>query len=281
MLSIELMGGLGNQLFQIFTIISYSLDNNIEYKIIEFKKDKVSPLDNKSLRNTYWTNLFNNIYSNTIQKLSGNIYIYNEPPFKYTPLPIIKDKTNNYMFVGYFQSYKYFNHNLDQILQQINMEDKLNILNNKTNYDFNNIVSLHFRIGDYIMNQEFHPILIINYYINCINQLIIDTKRDDWTVLYFYEESNKNIIDNHILTLQSKFNKLKFIGIDHKLEDWEQMLTMSLCQHNIIANSTFSWWGAYLNKNNNKVYYPDIWFGKGANIDVSNMILDTWVEINN
>ena len=53
MLIIKLMGGLGNQLFQIFSLISYTIDNNIDYKILEFKDDKLSPLDNKSLRNTY------------------------------------------------------------------------------------------------------------------------------------------------------------------------------------------------------------------------------------
>ena len=51
------------------------------------------------------------------------------------------------------------------------------------------------------------------------------------------------MIDKNINILKEKYDKLNFIGIDHKLDDWEQMICMSLCKHNIIANSIFSWWG--------------------------------------
>jgi len=281
MLYLELMGGLGNQLFQIFTLISYSIDHDMDYRIFEFKHDKVSPLDNESIRNTYWTNLLHKLYEKTIkpQMISKHGEI-KESDGRVLTNPV--NKNNNYYFKGYYQSYHYFNNNLSEILDIINIEDTLSTIKNKTNYDYDNTISLHFRIGDYTKKPLYHTILSIDYYRNCINNLIINIGRDDWTILYYYEEVNKDIIDKHINTLQSEFTNISFVSIDHKLEDWEQMLTMSLCKHNIIANSTFSWWGAYLNQNYNYVYYPDTWFGPEANMTkVPNMILDNWIEIEN
>jgi hypothetical protein len=73
---------------------------------------------------------------------------------------------------------------------------------------------------------------------------------------------------------------MKFIRVNPHLDDWEQMLLMSLCEHNIIANSTFSWWGAYLNSNVEKIVcYPDQWFSPKANKDTSDLFLEDWVKI--
>ena len=59
------------------------------------------------------------------------------------------------------------------------------------------------------------------------------------------------------------------------------MILMSLCQHNIIANSSFSWWGAYLNNNENRVYYPDIWFGPAQeNKIITDIFPNEWIKIN-
>ena len=81
--------------------------------------------------------------------------------------------------------------------------------------------------------------------------------------------------------LEENFSKITFECIDHKLEDWEQLLVMSLCQHNIIANSTFSWWGAYLNENiNKKVIYSSVWFsGNLSNTNTKDLFKDNWIKI--
>jgi hypothetical protein len=64
------------------------------------------------------------------------------------------------------------------------------------------------------------------------------------------------------------------------LEDWEQMLLMSLCNHNIIANSTFSWWGAYLNDNPGKIVcYPEHWFMPEVKKDVTDLFEEDWIKI--
>ena len=84
-----------------------------------------------------------------------------------------------------------------------------------------------------------------------------------------------------INNIKEKIKHLTFIKIPNELEDWEQMLLMSCCQHNIIANSSFSWWSAYLNNNKEKfVCYPSLWFGPAKNkIDLKDLHPEEWVKI--
>ena len=69
--------------------------------------------------------------------------------------------------------------------------------------------------------------------------------------------------------------------VDDNLPDYEQLLVMSCCQHNIISNSTFSWWGAYLNDHPDKtVCYPSVWFGDGyPSHQHFSMMPEGWIQI--
>ena len=80
--------------------------------------------------------------------------------------------------------------------------------------------------------------------------------------------------------LQNDFPNYTFERKYSHLEDWEQMLLMSMCYHNIIANSSFSWWSAYFNSNINKIVcYPSVWFADKANIDTSDLCPKRWKKI--
>ena len=102
MIYIEIMGGLGNQLFQIFCGIAYSLENHIPFKISASKFDSVSPVDNISKRPTYWTSFLSNLSSFTYQQqLQIPTYI-EKMHFKFTKIPYI---TQDFKLYGYYQSH--------------------------------------------------------------------------------------------------------------------------------------------------------------------------------
>ena len=263
MIYIELMGGLGNQLFQIFTGISYSLDNKIPFKINNYKPDKVSPLDNISKRPTYWNSFLINL-SKFTYNISINLPIYREKTlFEYSKIPDIRQ---DFKLFGYYQSYKYFENNYENIIKLIGIEERKQIIKEKySNYFINKKpISLHFRIGDYVKNLAMHPVLPIEYYIKSINYLKNknnELEKNNY-ILIFGELNDKEKIEEHIKTIKNKFPNLEILICDYKIEDYEQMLLMSLCEHNIIANSSFSWWGGYFNNSNEKIIcYPNIWNG--------------------
>lgn len=253
--SCELMGGLGNQLFQIFTTISYALEHNKTFVFTNNKELKIGP----TIRKTYWDNLLNEIKDYTESDINISKVHY-EQGHTYNKIPNYDGSVKMY---GYFQSFKYFEENLSKILKIINLDNKKKNIRDKY-FNYNGLtISLHFRIGDYAKLGGYHPILKLDYYINCLNYLISKLNCDNFIILYFCEEKDDNIVKNHINQLLKKFKNLDFKKVSNNLDDWEQLLMMSLCDHNIIANSSFSWWGSYLNENENKIVCcPNKWFGE-------------------
>lgn len=275
-ITVNLMGGLGNQLFQIFVVINYALKYNDNF-LFEYS----DYLHIGITRPTYWNNLLSELKKYTINN-KLNYSIVNEHGHHYTP---INKYNQNIKLNGYYQSYKYFIDTYDRIIELIQLKQKQDFVKNKYNDYFNNDmnISIHFRLGDYKQKQNYHPIMTVDYYIRSINDLInkLDIN-ENINILYFCEKEDNEDVLNKINIIKSKINRnLNFIKVDDTISDWEQMLLMSLCNHNIIANSSFSWWGAFFNNNPNKIiYYPNIWFGPGAgSINVNDMFPNNWNKI--
>ena len=280
MITIELQGGLGNQLFQIFALISYALENRCQFLLPYHKKDTHSA--GGSERPTYWNTLFSKLKGFTTN--SPNRYqVFCEKEFKFNELPIFNNKIPVKLY-GYFQSPKYFEKQYDNIIKLLDLETKqLNIFQKEffiQNTD--TFVSLHFRIGDYKTPQHshFHPIQTIDYYEKAI-KYITDHVDKPVNIMYFCEDEDVMQVNDIIKELKKLHPKVSFERGGVKLEDWEQMLLMSCCDHHIIANSTFSWWGAYFNNKPGKlVCYPKKWFNSEPhNAGTVDLFPEGWVKL--
>lgn len=282
MLSIKLMGGLGNQLFQIYTLMACSMEYNRNY-IIE-KKDHFPATF--VIRGSYWDNIFLKLKNNLTLNPINDFKLLREKSFEYNKIIPFNDNT---MLSGYYQSYKYFDKYTNEIFNKLDLEshrvqvmekfknliDK-NLLDKKS-IDFTNTVSIHFRFGDYVKLPDIHPVMNATYFINAMNQIIKINK--DVEILYFCEESDIKLVLPIINKIQTNYKNIKITKVDSEMKDWEQLILMSLCKYNIIGNSSFSWWGAYLNSNPNKVVcYPDKWFGRKHLKNVSDLCPPEWIK---
>ena len=262
MISCELMGGLGNQLFQIFATISYAIKYKQAFQFL--KKDFLGK------RTTYWNSFLLSLKEFTTLNLT-KMQVIKETKFNYQELPVPNESVNtNTKLHGYFQSYKYFESSFDSICRLIQLDNQKTTIKYKYMHNFDNLISMHFRLGDYKSLQEYHPLLPFKYYKNSIKHIIDKTSNSKLKVLYFCEKEDNEDVQDIIELLHICYPDCRFIKGYDDAADWEQMLMMSICHHNIIANSTFSWWSAYFNTHEDKIVcYPDIWFGPKL-IDVNN-----------
>ena len=274
MISIYLMGGLGNQLFQIFTTLAYFLKHKKPVKLPKRKDDLTSPYGEKYKRPLYYDNFLKKLRPFLTDHFQRQI-LYREKGHYYTEIPFVEE---NILLCGYFQSYKYFDDYKNNILRLIGFDEHKKKVLSARNYD--NTIAMHFRIGDYVHNKTAHPIMTLDYYREALRKVIELTKKNDYTVIYYCEESDLEQVESNIKELKKEFPEINYERGPKELEDWEEMISMSCCSHNIIANSTFSWWGAYFNDNFTKVVcYPSIWFGNSLQNQTNDLFLDNWIKI--
>lgn len=281
MISIYLQGGLGNQLFQIYACISYSIKYNKVFMLPLYNQNSVnakSPHGNgKYDRPAYWDSFFIHLKP----FVQENNSIYKQISRKYSQLSSHTYENipnmENGLLEGYFQSYKYFQENEDKIHSLLQIKNWQNQIKLKYTYDYENLICVHFRIGDY-KHTTYHPIMNSEYYVKSI-QFIQESDKIN-TILCFYEETDKYIVKSILADVTHHLKDLNIEFINTTIPDYEQLIIMSLCKHNIIANSSFSWWGAYLNIHSDAIVcYPDpnAWFQKPKSMD--DMFPQNWKQI--
>jgi hypothetical protein len=270
--SIGYTGLLGNQLFQYSLLFSIGLKHN--YKIglplrnLNTKFDGCfNHTDNTWI--SFKLNLYDcfNIRATLLDDAECDkiIYNYKEPNFHFDSKVLeVSDNTN---IEGYFQSYKYFDEFKSELLKELkfknDIENKANSLINSMNE--REIVSIHIRRNDYVKNGTLN-LLDLNYF-----SAAADTFLDG--------DYNFLILSDDIEWCKETIGISSNVFFSEHNSNFVDMCLMSKCNHNIISNSSFSWWGAWLNLNENKkVIAPSKWF-KDTNIITKDLIPETWIII--
>lgn len=245
------LSGIGNQLFCVATTLGYAYDNEAIPAFPQIKTDR--------LINKYKNNFYKNLKIGRTDGLATNHY--HESGFEYNKI----EKRDGILKIrGYFQSHKYFNKYRGKILKDLNIENLKNQVVNQYG-DFSDFVSIHVRRGDYLKLSDYHYNLQMDYYKKAIES---------------FDQSTKFIIfSNDLGWCRDNFKFLNDPKFSPTKEDWEDIILMSTCRDNIIANSSFSWWGAWLNTNESKkVIAPKKWFGpKYAHNNTKDLLPGSWI----
>jgi hypothetical protein len=255
MVSCNLKGGLGNQLFQISTTCALALENN---DIAMFDFDRCSTPMQGFKSSKYKNSIFKNVNTSSDIKCDNH---YIEPYHQYSKIPYVK----NIMLNGYFQSELYFKNKKEQIINQYDFSHRTNDIENFIAKIPRPIVSVHIRRGDYLTYTHVFNIIDNQYYIDAMNQ---------------FKDCSYLFISDDYEFVKSNYNKdinFFYSTFDDELSD---LILMTKCDHNIIANSTFSWWGAYLNNNKNKkVISPKSWFNQNFQFNCKDLIPEEWIKL--
>jgi hypothetical protein len=246
-------GRLGNQLFFVASTMGISIKNNVNYGFTTQMSH--SGLDYQSI---------------FLKKLPITNSIphnkYQQNGFCYEDI-IITDAE----LIGYYQSEKFFEH--CKILIKEQFEFKPNIVSEILHQypDIKDSLSIHIRRGDYINQPNHHPTIALSYY-----EKILSFNKQNYNKIFVFSDD-------------SEWAKQNFAGNEYILphfnhnNDLYSFILMSLSKDNVISNSTYSWWAAWLNKNENKkVFSPHHkqWFGTSySNLDTKDLIPNEWTQI--
>lgn len=295
---ILISGGLGGQMFQ-YAFSLAKTKNNPNITITDSYYDIVYGHNGYELKRVFGipakrSNCFYNILYRISNKLDifrnqtghkkifnffnifnwGFLMIFFEKQIGVYDAEALKKRKGVCFFWGYWLSEKYFSLIKNEITNSFTFNE--NLLSLKTEAVYNlikdtNSVSIHIRRGDYLSsaNKDYvGNICDIRYYTKAIKK--IEEEVSSPTFFIFsndikWVKKNLQIPDSY------------YIDWNEKEDSWQDMFLMSKCKHNIIANSTFSWWGAWLNQNTQKIVISPDHFYNG--IDAPDLIPDSWIKI--
>lgn len=285
---VNVLGGLGNQMFQYALAVAlkqrfpesdvkidpsgfrgYLLHNGYELKrIFNVEIPEASAADQTKLFYPLRNYRMWQVGRRFLPKRKSTVYENEDMAFMPS---VLSDDASKY-YLGYWQTEKYFADCRDAILKAFEFPP---LEPGSKNYEVSeqlkgkNVVSVHVRRGDYLTLSNTQNICNLDYYKKAISQILQKTTPDAYLVF-------SDGIDWCKENLSDSFGDVPVIFVDwNKGEDsFRDMQLMSLCSHNIIANSSFSWWGAWLNNNPDKIVIaPSRWMNSGGWVDI---IPDSW-----
>ncbi len=294
MIIVKLKGGLGNQMFQYAAGRYLAELRKTELKLDDtFLQDK-TPKQDFTLRD-YELGIFQ-INANSasqadidrfFKKYNGLKKILKGIKHQFVPYQVIKQrfyhfdetvlhcKKNTYLD-GYWQSYKYFSPITDIIQKEFTVKNPLEGKNLTVAQQIEDTpsIAVHIRRGDYVRNEktnQHHGVCSLEYYQEAINTIV---QKVDTPHFFFFSDDIAWVKDN----LQVAYPSV-YVNHNTGKKSYEDMRLMSMCKHNITANSSFSWWGAWLNKNPEKIVItPQKWFNDSTR-NTSDLIPENWLRL--
>jgi hypothetical protein len=286
-LTVYCQGGLGNQLFQFIIGYIMAKKNKINLRINierynsydrQFELDRFPEIRKLNILKIKSNKFYKILKISGIYKIINYFFLdkqeFEKSPFIFNEDLLKKKIVKNLLLKGFFQSEKYFIHYKKVVIKLFKfpkIKDKLvqqylNLIKKNKNS-----VAIHIRRGDYFNNPKvrcLHGILGKNYYQKSINYIKKKVKNSTFFIFSDDIELVKKTLPF--------FNKKKYIFVDTK-SSINDLYLMSNCKHFVIANSTFSWWGAWLSKNKNKIVCaPKKWMR--AEISTLDIIPESWVK---
>lgn len=291
MILVKLIGGLGNQMFQYATGRRLAHVLGVELKLdiswFETQDERTYSLGFFNIREDFATpkeisvlrapkqgiveHILSRVLSKPPESASTNIvekYFHFDPDILYLPDGVCLD--------GYWQSEKYFADiagiirgeftvKTPQVDKDMELSKQMALCSS---------VSLHIRRGDFVSNDhtnQVHGTCDMDYYFRSVESLTKIVKEPHF---FIFSDESKWAADNMKLPYQTTF-----VTHNGKDKDYEDLRLMSQCKHHIIANSSFSWWGAWLSPNPDKIVFaPEKWFN-ASDMDTKDLIPDGWIKV--
>lgn len=299
MIITKLNGGLGNQMFQ------YAIGYNLAKYYNTILKIEISNLGNKNLNENHTPRLLElDIFNiklkiasenetlslihkkpNSLNKLKYKFLkvkphlffkytLYQENPFEF--ISEIYNHSSDLYLEGYWQNELYFKNISEEIRRIFSFKNKPNEFNQNliSHIQNSNSISVHIRRGDYIKNcniNKVHGVCSIEYYLQAIRYI---KNKINNPIFYFFSDDIQWVKGNFNITAEHYF-----ISQNNNENSFEDLRLMSYCKHNIIANSSYSWWGAWLNNNSKKIVIaPKIWMNNPI-VESNKFLPNDWVII--
>jgi hypothetical protein len=251
-----LQGRMGNQMFQIAAAIGCAVKWNYDWDVPTETNDKIK-----------WPNYFKRM-SKELPVDWIKAGVFKENGFHFQEIP----KHDPLLLDGYFQSEKYFKHCQEKIrhefaLPSFSMPKKS--------------VSLHVRRGDYLTLSNHHPTLDVDYYRKAI-WYFIEKGFDHFEV--FSDDMDwcrQNLNSDKLTRATFMYHDNEKTGIPEIANAHTDMAMMASCHHHIIANSSFSWWGAWMGINTDKIVIaPKNWFGSAlSHLNTKDLLPENWITV--
>jgi len=259
------MGQLGNQMFQYASLKGIARNNNYNFCIPNHREVVIDSLGNKLRIEIFQPFVLKNLSELNLQTIDESRPLVQESGFYFNE-DIFDECPDWVNLVGYFQTEKYFKHIEDEIREDFAFKDEILKPCKEMVSQVNDPISLHIRRGDFLINSSNHHNLGLDYYKEALRQF-----DSDKTVIIFSD-------DPDWCKEQSLFSDDRFL-VSESNNSYVDLCLMSLCKEHIIANSTFSWWGAWLSTSK-KVIAPKVWFGpSNAHLDTKDLYCPDWIVI--